>query len=247
MQNDRTRNINNWSVGITTAPRKQNTLSMTLNSLKAAGWESPRLFAEPGTEIPPEYQTLPLSERDEVMGAFPNWYLALTELVLRTPRAEAFMICQDDVLFSKNLRDYLELNLWPADQVGVVSIYCPSHYQQTTNSGFIREDRGWSSWGALAYVFSNPSARSILSDPLVLNHRDFGPAEGLHNIDSVVGYWCERHQLPYYVHFPSLAQHIGEFSTIYPRATASGKRMAHQFLDQVSISPDNTHPKTKPA
>lgn len=237
MEKERTRNITSWSVGITTAPRQNNTLQQSLNSLKAAGWDSPRLFAEPGTEIPDEGKSLPLSRRDEVLGAFPNWYLALTELVLRHPRAEAFMICQDDVLFSKNLRDYLERNLWPAEHVGVVSIYCPSHYQQTKKAGFLREDRGWSSWGALAYVFSNPSARAILSDPMVLNHRDFGPADGLHNIDSVVGYWCERNQLPYYVHSPSLAQHIGEFSTIYPRATSSGKRMAHSFLERIEPPP----------
>tara|TARA_R110002111_G_C6005195_1_gene373762 strand:+ start:2523 stop:3230 length:708 start_codon:yes stop_codon:yes gene_type:complete len=228
------RNITNWAVGITTAPRKKPTLERTLKSLIDAGWDQPQLFVEPESEIPSQYQYLPIAQRNEVLGAFPNWYLALTELVLRNPRAEAFLLCQDDVLFSKDLRSYLELNLWPEKQIGVVSIYCPSHYQQETKSGFFREDRGWDSWGALAYIFSNPSARSLLSDSMVLNHRDFGPAAGLHHIDSVVGYWCERNRLPYYVHSPSLAQHIGESSTIYPRATAGGKRRAKDFLDQIN-------------
>lgn len=233
MEKARVRNIKHWSVGITTAPRKQNTLAQTLTSLKTAGWDKPQLFAEPGTVIPKEFKELPISQRNEVLGAFPNWYLALTELVLRNPRAEAYFLCQDDVLFSKDLRNYLEFNLWPAERVGVVSIYCPSHYRQELEPGFAREDRGWDSWGALAYIFPNPSARSLLSDSMVLNHRDFGPAEGLHHIDSVVGFWCERNQLPYYVHSPSLAQHIGESSTIYPKAMARGKRRANGFLDQV--------------
>ncbi|QDV52190.1 glycosyltransferase [Gimesia fumaroli] len=235
MDNSRVRNVKHWAVGITTAPRKKSTLLQTLDSLKAAGWDSPRLFAEPGVEIPFEFNRLPVSRRDETLGAFPNWYLALTELVLRNPRAEAFLLCQDDVLFTSDIRDYLEHSLWPAKQVGVVSIYCPSHYPQTEKPGFIREDRGWKSWGALAYIFSNPAARAILSDSMVLNHRDFGPAEGLHHIDSVVGYWCERNQLSYFVHSPSLAQHIGDSSTIYPRANASGNRQAKDFRDQFNL------------
>ncbi|WP_339733651.1 glycosyltransferase [uncultured Gimesia sp.] len=237
MGNSRVRNIQQWAVGITTAPRKKSTLHQTLVSLKTAGWDSPRLFAEPGVEIPSEFNRLPVSRRDETLGAFPNWYLALTELVLRNPRAEAFLLCQDDVLFSADIRDYLERTLWPANQIGVVSIYCPSHYSQAAKPGFIREDRGWKSWGALAYIFSNPSARAILSDSMVLNHRDFGPAEGLHHIDSVVGYWCERNHLPYYVHSPSLAQHIGESSTIYPRATTSGNRQAKDFQNPIELRP----------
>ena len=232
MNSSRVCNVQQWAVGVTTAPRKESTLLQTLNSLKIAGWDTPRLFVEPGTEIPPEFNRLPISLRDETLGAFPNWYLALTELVLRHPRAEAYLLCQDDVLFATDLRDYLEHTLWPAQQIGVVSIYCPSHYRQAAKPGFIREDQGWYSWGALAYIFSNPSARALLSDSMVLNHRDFGPSEGLRHIDSVVGYWCERNQLPYYVHSPSLAQHIGDSSTIYPLATASGKRQARDFRSQ---------------
>ncbi|QDT40367.1 hypothetical protein Pan241w_04230 [Gimesia alba] len=232
MDNSRVQNVKHWAVGVTTAPRKKSTLLQTLDSLKAAGWDFPRLFTEPGVEIPSEFNRLPVSRRDETLGAFPNWYLALTELVLRNPRAEAFLLCQDDVLFATDLRDYLEFTLWPEKQIGVISIYCPSHYPQATKPGFIREDRGWDSWGALAYIFSNPSARAILCDSMVLNHRDFGPADGLHHIDSVVGFWCERNNLPYFVHSPSLAQHIGESSTIYPRATASGNRQAKDYREQ---------------
>lgn len=226
-------NINQWSVGITTAPREQPTLQQTIASLRAAGWKQLQLFAEPDVEVPESDPDLITTQRPVRLGAFPNWYLSLTEMVLRDPKAEAYLICQDDVLFSQNTRAYLERRLWPAPKVGVVSIYCPSHYQQKQTPEFVREDRGWRSWGALAYIFSNPSARLLLSDVTVLNHRGFGPADGLQHIDAVVGHWCERQELPYFVHSPSLAQHIGDTSTIYPTAAVVGHRKANHFLEHI--------------
>ena len=227
-------NINHWSVGITTAPRTQPTLKETIDSLRRAGWQQLQLFAEPDVAMPENDPDLIISERPLRLGAFPNWYLSLTEMMLRNPKAEAYLICQDDVLFAQNSRDYLERHLWPAAEIGVVSIYCPSHYQQNQTPGFVREDRGWSSWGALAYIFSNPSARLLLSDVAVLSHRGFGPADGMKQIDAVVGLWCERQQLPYYVHSPSLAQHVGETSTIYPNASALGHRKALRVLEMIN-------------
>lgn len=221
--------VQSWAVGVTTAPRREPTLAHCLQSLAEAGWKEFRLFAEPGVEIPAD---LPASRRDERLGAFPNWYLGLTELVLREPLADAYLMCQDDVLLAANLRAYLERTLWPCERVGVVSVYRPSHYEKNGH-GFQIEDRGWETWGALAYVFPNPSARALLCDPLVVNHRHHGPAKGMHNIDSVVGSWCLRSKLPYFVHVPSLAQHIGHASTIWQSAQASGPRCAAEFLDRV--------------
>ncbi len=152
---------------------------------------------------------------------------------MHDPTAEAYFLCQDDVLFSVGLREHLEKTLWPAEKVGLISVYSPSHYAQGNSTGFIVEDRGWKSWGALAYVFPNRSARQLLSDPKVINHRGFGPAQGLRNIDSVVGAWCKRAGLPYFVHTPSLAQHIGETSTIWQSSRNTGQRQASNFLEKV--------------
>tara|TARA_R110002111_G_scaffold164386_3_gene230586 strand:+ start:41813 stop:42415 length:603 start_codon:yes stop_codon:yes gene_type:complete len=188
-----------------------------------------RLFAEPGTEISPEYQHLPVTQHDATMLAFPNWYLALTEMFLREPKAEAYLICQDDVLFARGIRDYLEAKLWPANDIGVVSLYCPSHEHRNGISGFRLINPGWGAWGALAYLFSNPGIRSILADEKVLNHRHAGPANGERNIDSIVGDWCRRQKLPYFVHLPSLAQHIGRTSTIWSSNNNRGRRRAIEF------------------
>lgn len=220
-----------WAVGVTTCGRRRATLERTLTSLKAAGWDCPRLFAEPGVVVPERFAGLPCTRRDVPLGPFPNWYLALAELVMREPKAEAYLLCQDDVVFSRGLRAYLEERLWPAPAVGVVSVYCPSHFASDKRKGFHVVDRGWATWGALAYIFPNPSAHRFLCDPRVVNHRRGGPADGMRNIDSLVGWWCRDVKWPYYVHTPSLAQHIGATSTIWKTGNsgATGKRRADDF------------------
>lgn len=225
-----------WAVGMTTAPRQVPTLERSLNSLHAAGWDSPRLFVEPGTEIPKAFDHLPVTRRDQVLGAFPNWYLGLAELIMREPQADAYLMCQDDVLFSEGLRGYLEESPWPSPDAGVISVYCPSHYAADQSPGFHVENRGWQSWGALAYALPAPSARAIVSDLRVLEHRLKGPADGMRNIDSVVGRWCRESGRSYVVHVPSLAQHIGDTSTIWNGARNSNRRRADRFVKQVAAT-----------
>ena len=119
--------LKQWAVGMTTAPRRASTLEKSLASLALAGWNTPRLFVEPETTLPTERLSLPITQRDQPLGAFPNWYLGLTELYVRQPDADAYLMCQDDVLFTRGLRNYLGQMLWPAANVGVISLYCPSH------------------------------------------------------------------------------------------------------------------------
>jgi len=220
-----------WAVGVTTAPRRETTLTRTVASLESAGWTSIRLFAEPGLSPPTELGRLAVSARDQRLGAFANFYLGLVELVLRQPLADAYMMCQDDVVFTAGLRAYLEHSLWPAGEIGVVSVYCPTHATVAAAFGFHREDRGWQACGAHCYVFPPPAARRFLTCLGVLEHRISGPAQGERNIDSVVGRWCHDHRLGYFVHRPSLAQHIGVTSTLYPTARNVGRRAADDFLE----------------
>jgi hypothetical protein len=228
--------VSTWAVGVTTAPRRKETLSRCLKSLLLAGWNDFRLFAEPGSPIPSAFLTSPITQRDRLLGAFPNWYLGLAELHLREPRAAAYFLLQDDAILAEGLRAYLENTLWRATCVGVVSAYCPSHYSMGINRGYRLEDRGKATWGAVAYIFPNRAARCLLGDAVLINHRHHGPADGMRNIDNLVGGWCLRSRLPYYVHEPSLAQHIGDTSTIWvggEETSAIGKRAASDFIENV--------------
>ncbi len=229
----RANNVSTWAVGITTAPRTISTLSQCIQSLRLAGWTELRLFAEPNSKLPAKQTGLLLSLRDRPMGAFPNWMMGLSELVLRNPHADAYFMAQDDAIFTGGLRAYLENTLWPDRHVGVISVYCPSHYSQGQPPGFHDFNNGWQAWGALGYIFPNASARNLLGTSRIWEHRRSGPSRGLKNIDSVVGLWCQQAKLTYHVHIPSLAQHIGETSTLYPEATAMGRRRAIDFVDHV--------------
>lgn len=225
--------VRQWAVGMTTAPRDNPTLQRTLESLAVAGWGDVRLFAEPETEIPAAFSALPISRRDVRLGAFPNWYLALGELVMRHPLVDAYLLCQDDVVFARGLRTYLEGHLWPSPRLGVVSVYSACTQSTQGPMGFHVDKRGRDVGGALALIFPNPAARAFLGHPYVLNHRRRGPEQGLHHIDAVVGEWCRRTRLPFYLHAPSLAQHIGDTSTIFPGAANSGHRRARAFLADI--------------
>ena len=230
------RPVTSWSVGVVTAPRKTPTLGDTLESLGAAGFWDVRLFAEPGTPIPAAHAHRPASSRgaarSEALGAFPNWYLALSELVLRDPAADAYLLCEDDVAFSRGLRGYLGKTLWPAADVGAVSLHTPSHFAAGEPPGWHAEDRGWRTWGAQALAFPNASARALLTDPAVLDHRGFGPHGGSRDADCVVGAWCRRAGRSYWVHRPSLARHTGETSTLWPPdRRCAGRRQCADFLE----------------
>jgi hypothetical protein len=223
----------NWSVGVTTSARRDPTLARTLESLAIAGFPLPRLFADGPTDIPPAYGHLAASHRDERIGAFPNWYLGLTEMLMRAPEADAYIMCQDDVVFCRGLGRYLEHAVPAVLATGIVSLFCPSHFGRGHEApGFHVEDRGWDTWGALALVFSRETLESLLSDCGVLAHRRSGPSGGMRNIDSVIGAWCRASGRHYFVHAPSLAQHIGKTSTLHLGAGMFGNRVAADFIGE---------------
>jgi hypothetical protein len=221
-----------WSVGVITAPRPIATLDACLDSLIRAGWEQPRLFVDTATTIATRHGGLPLTLREPRIGAFPNYYLALAELVMRDPEVDAYMLAEDDVLFSdrEDLRAYLEDVLWPSDPVGAVSLYCSSMYTKS-DPGWHRFEGEWV-WGALAFIFSPQSARRFLSDPLMFEHRT-SRDEGLTDTDALIGVWSYRRKLPLFFPTPSLVQHIGETSSLWPTSRAAGLRRADRFAGDV--------------
>lgn len=221
--------VRRWAVGVTTAPRLQTTLPYCLDSLIRAGWEAPRLFADSTAEVEERHEALPLSVREPRLGAWPSYYLALVELLLREPEADAYLIAQDDALFydQEDLRAYLEETLWPGDDVGAVSLYCSRAYARK-EPGWHVHDGAWV-WGAVAFIFPRESATRFVADPEVLEHRWSPRNGGRANIDVVIGRWAKRQGLRIYYPSPSLVEHIGETSTLWPSTRARGHRRAHDF------------------
>ena len=136
--------------------------------------------------IADRFSDLPLTFRETKLGPWPNYYLALVELLMREPSADAFMLVQDDVIFDDrhDLRAYLEEILWPTEPIAAVSLYCSKAYTRP-ESGWHKLESQWI-WGALAFVFPRESAKQFVTDPLVFEHRSH-PKEGLANIDILIG------------------------------------------------------------
>jgi hypothetical protein len=223
-----------WCVGVITAPRRQPTLEVSIQSLSDAGWTEPIVFAEPKVKCPRVVPSTRWVQRTTRLGAFSNWYLALTELVLRTPEADFYLICEDDVVYSAKLRKFLEKHYWP-DHTGTISLFRSSGESGLCEGGFQEVSSPLDRLGALAYVFPNESARILISDYGVLRHRFSGPNSGLMDTDVVVSDWCNASGRQFIQHVPSLVQHIGDTSTLYPGASCRGRRCA----DATAFSGEN--------
>ena len=103
-----------WAVAVTTALRPRSTLRRTMASLRRAGWARHCTFRDAHRR-----------------GAWRNWIETLSKLLRRHPHADAYMISQDDVVFCRGLRDYLQRALWPAqrESVALCSLFTPAAYQ----------------------------------------------------------------------------------------------------------------------
>ena len=228
------RRVRSWAVGVTTAPRRQPTLEACLESLARAGWERPYLFVDSAVRVPDRFLHLPGTFRDEKIGAWSNYYLALSELLMRAPHADAYMILQDDVVLfdRRNLREYLEAAvLWPGRSAGLVSLY-GSEVDSRPEPGWHRREGGWVS-GAHALVFPPALARAFLMDPSVFGHR-WGPDPVWSRcVVDVIENWTAAHRVDAWFPTPSLAQHVGDSSTLWPTARTQGSRRADRFAGDV--------------
>ncbi len=204
------------------------TLADCLASLAKAGWDRPRLFVDGDVTVPAAAAHLPRTDRRPQIGAWPNYYLALGELLMRDPEADAYMIVQDDSLFADfDVRDYLERVLWPGRRPGIASLFCSRAYT--------RPEPGWRAfegvwiWCALAFVFPRDAAQRFLADRDVVLHRWSKTRHNLAEIDWRVGQWAADHGVPVYYPTPSLVQHIGEVSSLWKGLRLQGDRRATWF------------------
>lgn len=243
--------IKQWAVGITTAPRREETFARTMRSLISAGWESPRIFAEPDSPITSEFEHLPITQRTDKAGAFPNFYLGLQELLQRHPGANAFMMVQDDILFTerdgeKSLREYLESALWPEEKTGAVSLYTSLAYAKDSPGWHLfhpydagdGKKHGWV-WGACCFIWPRESLISFLTTNAIW-WRINGPEKkkdhpnpatrGMRNIDTLIGKWAVQQGKSIWYPSPSLVQHVGETSAMWGTGQhATRKRKARDF------------------
>ena len=237
--------INKWAVGVTTSPRRTPTLDLCLASLTRAGWDSPHLFMDSAVRVSGEFGALPGTLRTPAIGAWPNHYLALLELTLRYPNADAYLMMQDDaqIYDGENVREYLEGTLWPEGPWPLMSLYCPAAYS-SRKYGWRRRRWPWV-WGALAFVFPRDVAFRYLRDRLVCRHRWKHRRNSLVQIDVVLGLWAFLRRIPVWFPSPSLIQHIGETSTLSAHATSTEHRAAGLFAGNKAGVSQPRSPETR--
>jgi len=230
------RRVRDWAVGVTTAPRVQPVLRTCLESLTRAGWERPDLFIDAAVNIPEPYDRLPSTFRDERVGAWPNYYLTLTELLLKHPRADVYMVVQDDALFydREPLTPYLETIFWPGRTSCLVSLYCSD--ADTAGEPGWHPSEGAVKSGPVALAFPRELAKAFLTDRDVFEHRWDADELAATSIGEVISFWAYRRGIPVWLPTPSLVQHVGDTSTIWRLARATGKRRALRFVGDEPIT-----------
>ena len=223
--------VRKWSVAVTTSPRRDTTLEATLDSLVRAGWPELHLFVDGTVQLPTRYAHLPITWREDGLGAWPAWYFALAESVLKRPDADAYMMLQDDVvLFDREcLRAYLERALWPGKKPGIVSLFFSASDRR---AGWFDAHRRWH-FSAQGLVLGPGVARALLADSDVMRSV-LAAAGGTHiPVPEVISQWAFAHDVSVWYANPSLAQHIGNTSTIWMNANITAGRRAAWFSGSV--------------
>lgn len=163
-----------WFVAVTTAPRKEPTVEMCLESLTLAGFR-PYIFAEPktnGLDMDTHGERLVL--HNERMGVWQNWIYS-ARYAIENSSADIIMTVQDDSLFHPDCKIFTESILWPAKDVGFVSLYTPKHYsfrpkdQHELRAPGVNRIHTRSLWGACALVWPRKVLEEVLQDDIIYN------------------------------------------------------------------------------
>jgi len=195
-----------WAVGVTTARRPLPTLQKTCTSLARAGFAGPRILDDVDRQ-----------------GPWPNWLRAVQALLREHPEAEALLICQDDIVLCRDLRQYLDRTLWPGPAVALCSPYCPGPYRQK-RPGWRRQQRGWALVGALCWALPRRAAEAVLED--------LGEVAARSRIDARVGRWAAQTGRSVWYHSPSLVQHIGNRNSALGDKLDTELRRAVDFIGE---------------
>lgn len=254
-----------WAYGVTTVlERVDHHLPRTLNSLSYAGFGNPRLFVDGGTEAYYQHFGLQATIRVEKVKAYANWILALVELFYRNPDAQRFAIFQDDIVLSKNVRQYLDSITFPQkgylnlttiwESQDIVGEQCPLGITpaapQRLNNGQPKKPNALGvipqhGRGAMALVFDRDGVLTLLRHPHITNRvipdrPGYDPNRCYRLIDGAVIEAMNNAGYTEYVHNPSLVNHSGTHSTITGRKwgpKALSKSFRGEDFDCLSLLP----------
>jgi len=205
--------VEKWAVGMTVAPRTNPCYEYSLHTIKQAGWDSGLIFSEPGHTVRPD-PNWPTVYRQAKLGIFPNFYLGLLELFLRNIDADAFMMVQDDMLFPKGLRSYLESFLWPSDDPHLVHLFAVDSVDDDHNKNEWRSTTMFNG-GPNVLIFSHEMMQKVVSqvDIMIRFYAHSKHVRKSSFDDLGIFYWMAEKGYKVYYPRPALVDHIGLHSS----------------------------------
>jgi hypothetical protein len=233
-----------WAVGITAVEaRRRDLLPRTLASLRAGGFDSPRLFVD-GCADPQSWARefkLEVTPRWPTIRTYGNWILSLGELYIREPAADFYFMGQDDFVMSRNVRPYIERRGYP--DRGYLNCYTfPSNQTLAPKGGGWYESRLLNPGdpqklqtgrGAVALVFSREAVQVLLTHQHMVERPTH--VEGWRRVDGGVVTAMNKAGWREYVHSPSLVQHTGKVSSMRNRPHPSATSFMGEEFDCLSL------------
>ncbi len=224
--------IENWAVAVITAPRTRNTIQKCIRSLELAGWDSGLVFSEPNQTIK-STSNWPVTYRASKIGIFGNFILGLYELFIRNIEADAFLIVQDDMVASLDLRQKLESWFWTTTEPHIISLFSPDAVD--TEPGL-----GWSSsnfyrGGPNALVLSHETVQALLTSMIHFRYYAYAKTEESTFDDLGIFHWAKMHNFETLYCKPSLMHHIAAYST-HCTYQAGNWRYASSLVEQATTT-----------
>lgn len=230
-----------WAYGVTTVEERADTyLPRTLASMAQGGFDRPSLFVDGidsrdvHRKYTSRYPFCEVTSRSQPARTHGNWVLALTELYVKNPTHERFAVFQDDLICSKNLRQYLE-RCRPLDERGYYNLYTVPMNEELSPS---QEYVGWFlsnqlGKGALATVLTNEGARELLKHPHMVDRPM--DTNGHRSVDGGIVAAMTKAGWKEYCHLPSLVQHIGDFTSMGSSVRAKPRSFKGEEFDLLTL------------
>jgi hypothetical protein len=212
-------------VGVITCPRDEPTLDDTLRSIDVAGFVSG--FVSIDDDCHWHCGDGWLGIRGVFGGCYRNWrHCAQSLLDCAELGTTHFLICEDDIEVSKNLRNYLERTELPE---GVISLYTGAVNHHETKGWHQVTDVPKKCHGALATLWTP----ELLRDFLYFDK----DSEFKHGTDHRMGMFCKLNKVPFWCHSPSFVRHTGKTSAINPHWDEAQQefRQCKAFLEDASV------------
>lgn len=212
--------VTSWCVGVLHTSSSKIILQRCLDELARARWDDVHVFASKGADLEDMSTAKQRSRLANDLGAWGCWYMALSEMYLRTPNANAYFLMHDTIVIRDGARSILEETLWPSGRLSFVSLVPPATRIAAEEIPSLIK-AGWDPLGRLedfvpptpAMIWPNPSVRSFLSY-FSLSPRGQTEDDGWFEVASRIRNWAQDLCLSAHYFFPTLVSERAAGSSV---------------------------------